>query len=425
MHMALGYLVIDMNSYFASVEQQLRPELRNRPIAVVAVMAESTSCIAVSHEGKKFGVKTGTRVSDARILCPQMEFIAGRHEKYIQMHKKIIDAIESRIHVSDVMSIDEMRCNLMGRDRTEPAARAIALQVKDAIKIHVGPYLTASIGIAPNHMLAKVASDMQKPDGLTVIHAHELPQRLYHLKITDFPGIGRKMENRLLLKGISTVEALCAASEAQLARAWESPLMGKQWWHWLRGDDLLPRPTKKSSVGHSHVLPPEMRDWDHAHSVITCMLHKAATRLRSMNYYAENLSCEISYIDGRHFSQYVKLDGSRDTLSMIRAFKDLWTARWPGTPLKVGVVLSGLEPAASATLPLFQKSQNLGKLAKAMDTVNEKFGKNKIFFAGMHGAEKNDVVRIAFSRIPELETDASALSTSPMRPDLTLTADPF
>jgi DNA polymerase IV len=401
--MPLGYIVIDMNSYFASAEQQLRPELRNKPIAIVAVQAESTSAIAASKEAKAFGVKTGTRVSDARVLCPNIQFIQARPEKYIEIHNKIVEAVESCIHVSDVMSIDEMRCNLTGRDRLEPEARKIALQIKAAIKASVGPFLTSSIGIAPNPMLAKVASDMQKPDGLTVINTEDLPHKLHALQVRDLPGVGAKMENRHRMAGLGTMEALCSAPEARLASVWQSPLMGKLWYQQLRGQDVAPRPTQKSSVGHSHVLPPEMRNWDDAHRVITCMLHKAAARLRKMDYFADLLAVDIAYIDGRHFNQHVHLDGSRDTLSMIRAMKPAWDSRWPGTPLKVGVVLSGLETAASATQPLFQKSENLGKLAQAMDKINDKFGKHKLFFAGMHNAENHDVIRIAFSRIPELE----------------------
>jgi DNA polymerase IV len=404
--MPLGYLVIDMNSYFASAEQQLRPELRGKPIAVVAVQAESTSAIAASKEAKAFGIKTGTRVSDARILCPHIQFIQARPEEYIRIHEKIVHAIESCIHVSAVMSIDEMRCNLTGRDRLEPEARKIALQIKAAIKASVGPFLTSSVGIAPNPMLAKVASDMQKPDGLIVINTQDLPHRLHALQIRDIPGIGAKMENRLRMKGLGTMEALCAASQDQLIAAWQSPVMGKLYFQQLRGDDVAPLPTQKSSVGHSHVLPPDLRNWEDAHRVLTCMLHKAASRLRKMDYFADVLTLDISYIDGRHFSPRVHLEGSRDTLSMIRALKPLWDSRWPGTPLKVGVVLSGLETAASATAPLFQKSENLGKLAQAMDKINDKFGKHKLFFAGMHDAEKHDVVRIAFSRIPELENQS-------------------
>src|SRR5262245_21439876 len=186
--MPLNYLFVDMNAYFASVEQQKRPELRGRPVVVVPVQAETTCCIAASYEAKKYGVKTGTRVSEARQKCPGLCVVEARPKLYVTTHHRIRAAIDSCLPVTTVASIDEMYCQLQGRERQPDGATEVARQVKLAIRTQVGEALRCSVGLGPNRLLAKVAADMQKPDGLTVIRPEELPDRLYGLELTDFPG---------------------------------------------------------------------------------------------------------------------------------------------------------------------------------------------------------------------------------------------
>ena len=183
--MALRSLFVDFNSYFASVEQHLRPELRGKPVAVVPVKAETTCCIAASHEARKFGIKTGTRVSDARHMCPGLQIVEARPALYVELHHKLIAAVESCIHVEEVWSIDEMPCELTGRLQKREKACELALKIKKTIAGDVGSELRCSVGIAPNSFLAKTASDMQKPDGLVVIEQQDLPQCLHRLKCSS------------------------------------------------------------------------------------------------------------------------------------------------------------------------------------------------------------------------------------------------
>src|SRR5262249_55580975 len=257
--MALRYLFIDMNSYFASVEQQDRPDLRGRPVAVVPVKADTTCCITTSHEARKFGVKTGTMVSLARKLCPGIRLVLARTERYVEVHHQIVEAVASCLPVDGVKSIDEMICRLHGQEREPARAGAIARQVKHAIWAKVGRSLNCSIGVAPNRLLAKVAADMQKPDGLTVLRREGLPERLHALELKDFPGVGPRMERRLHKSGITTVKQLCQLDVRQLGRIWGSKLMGRAWWHKLRGEDVAERPTQRHSFSHSRVLPPALR----------------------------------------------------------------------------------------------------------------------------------------------------------------------
>ena len=165
----LRSLYVDLNSYFASVEQQLRPELRGKPIGVLPVLAETTCCIAASIDAKRFGIKTGTPVWQARKLHKNIIFVQARPATYVEIHHRIVAAVESCTPVTAVLSIDEMTCDLMGSEQQEKKAIALGKRIKQAIYTQVGEVLHSSIGIGPNRFLAKTASNMQKPDGLTVI----------------------------------------------------------------------------------------------------------------------------------------------------------------------------------------------------------------------------------------------------------------
>src|SRR5262249_42650421 len=151
-----------------SVEQQLRPELRHRPVAVAPVLTESTCCIAVSYEAKKFGLYTGMQVAKARQACPGLEVVEARPPFYVQMHKRICAIVDSCMAVEEVHSIDEMSCRLTGKWQQLENALQLARQIKCKLAEQIGDYVRCSIGIAPNVLLAKAACDMQKPDGLVI-----------------------------------------------------------------------------------------------------------------------------------------------------------------------------------------------------------------------------------------------------------------
>src|SRR5580698_4270409 len=277
-----GFLHIDLNSFFASVEQQLHPEYRGKPTAVTATMADTGTVIAASYEAKAFGVKTGTKVGEAKRLCPEIALVNGNHTTYSKYSHEIAGAVERVCPVSHTPSIDEMVCQLMGREQEPPRARQIALAIKQAIRDDVGEALRCSIGMAPNRYLAKIASDMQKPDGLIGLLPSQLPRAIAHLELRDLPGVGARTEIRLHKKGITTMEQLLALDHAQMSQLFDS-VWGDRMYHWLRGaesgDDGAPVSTGiQKSLGHSHVMAPEHRSPEGAWAVAHKLLHKAAMR---------------------------------------------------------------------------------------------------------------------------------------------------
>lgn len=198
----LSTLFVDMNSYFASVEQNDRPELRGKPIAIVPMKTDGTCAIAASYEAKAYGIRTGTKIYDAKKMCRNLICVLARHDIYTQYHQRILAATERHLPIAKIWSIDEFHCNLIGRERQPENAAKIAKAIKAQIYKDIGPAIHCSIGIAPNSFLAKVATDIQKPNGLILLRPEDLPGRLFDLSLRDLPGININMEERLHRAGI-------------------------------------------------------------------------------------------------------------------------------------------------------------------------------------------------------------------------------
>jgi len=401
--MSLRALYIDFNSYFASVEQQRRPELRGKPVAVLPVMADTTCCIAASYEAKKFGVKTGTLVRDAQRLCPDLLLVEAQPAVYVDYHDRLVEAVESRAHVERVLSIDEMYCELHGREQRRDRALSLAYEIKSTIANKVGTELHCSIGIAPNVFLAKTATEMQKPDGLTVIEEKDLPDCLFGLELRDLCGIGRKMEKRLSALGITSIEALCKASRSELQEAWGG-IGGERMHARLRGEWVADLSTERSSIGHSHVLPPALRSHRAAYSVLHRLLQKAAMRLRSYGLIAGALHVHVRRLDGSSWENHARLDPTQDTLRLLDALKVLW-ANYPAgakaAPLKVGITLVNLREQSDQSRSLFDNVEARNLLNATVDRLNLRYGKNAVYFGGAHRALGSAPMRIAFNHIPD------------------------
>ena len=402
--MALNALYVDFNSYFASVEQQLRPELRGKPIGILAVMAETTCCIAASYEAKAFGIKTGTGVRDARKLCKDIIFVEARPPLYVQYHHKLIEIVETCTHVEKVLSIDEMVCLLTGSQQMKENALKLAAKIKREINKQY-PFIRSSIGIAPNTFLAKTASNMQKPDGCVVIEDADIPQKLFNLKLRALNGIGAQMHARLERYGIDSVEKLYAANKQQLRAAWGS-IEGERYYDKLRGIEPYYVKNARSSLGHSHVMPPEQRTPIGAKAVLHRLLQKAAMRMRSYELLTTHISIKVKFRGQPSFNADSACNATDNTLHLTESLETLWQ-QYPthgAEPVAVGVNFSGLVNMQEVAYDLFAEkpSANEKKLNKALDILNLKYGKNTVYFAGAHDALKDAPMRIAFNHIPDM-----------------------
>jgi DNA polymerase-4 len=406
----LRYLTIDFNSFFASVEQQERPELRGKPVGIVPVMAETTGCIAVSLEAKARGLTRNARVAEARRICPDLVIVEARPETYIQYHRRLVEVIVAHLPETKVQSIDEVTAKLHAFLNRAQAGQ-LAQQIKADIAKAVGPLLRSSIGIAPTWLLAKVASDMQKPDGLVILDDADLPAKILHLEPGDISGIGPNIRRRLEEQGITTMAQLYAANVHEFRGIWGG-VRGEQIWRLLHGEDLPYFESQEGqSIGHGHVLPPAKRNHTDALAVLHRLLQKAAMRLRHSHYYAGAMSVSVDYADDTRWSEEVRLTETQDTLRLTHALNELWMRR-PNQfdrrkPLRLGVHLTQLIDTKLHTPDLFEEptEQKRGKLLAAVDHLNKVLGKNTVYLGGAHGATKDAPMRIAFTRIPEPEIE--------------------
>ena len=421
-----SFLHIDLNSFFASVEQQLHPEYRNKPLGVCGTMADTGALIAASYEAKALGIKTLTKVGEAKRLCPDIILVSGSHTVYSEYSRAICAAVERCCPVAHTPSIDEMVCELIGRERELPQARRIALEIKQAIKDDVGETLRCSIGMAPNRYLAKIASDMQKPDGLIGLLPSQLPRAIAHLELRDLPGVGARTEARLNSKGITTMEQLLALDRNGMHALWDS-VWGDRLYHWLRGadsgDDGAPVASDiQKSLGHSHVMGPEFRSDEGAWSVAHKLLHKAAMRLRMEHFHAGSMAITVKYALTREQASRMKtkqhtsgiqhtawglearFPDCQDTLSLLDILRKAWAQRPQDAlhikPFFVGITLRDLIPESEHQETLFGDPDNRVGLSATMDKLNLKYGHSTLHFAGMLPARDTAPTRVAFTQIP-------------------------
>ena len=415
----LRWLFLDLNSYFASVEQQLQPSLRGRPVIVAPVGSDTTVAIAASIEAKRFGISTGTPVWQAKQLCRDVIVTPARHDRYVAFHDAIVAEIERHVPVTMVCSIDEVACRLLDNENGREDAEALARRIKAGIRANVGERLTSSVGIAPNRLLAKLASDLQKPDGLVVFEDRDLPDALYGHGLREIAGIGAKMERRLALDGINDIRQLCERRPRGAGQAWGGT-NGDRLWYLLHGFDLAEKPTQSRTIGHSHVLSPNRRGAEPARLTARRLALKAASRLRRKGYRARLLVLHARFEDDKtSWRTSIRLPPTQDSFVVLdrleAAFPRLREAgrtRPGGFRLRmVGVTLCEIEPTSAEqgslfahlapTDPLARESRGLA-LSCAMDRINERWGRNAVSVGPLGGGRIDNVgTKIAFGRIPE------------------------
>lgn len=411
--MILNWLYLDLNSYFASVEQQLQPKLQNKPIAIVPTMTDATCAIAASYEAKAYGVKTGTMIYEAKKLCPEIICVQANHENYVRYHHKILEEIDKYIPIEIISSIDEVACKLIGSQKNEAQARKIAKNIKIGIQENIGQYIRCSIGIAPNRFLAKTASNLEKPDGLQVLYSKDIPDRIKHFKLSDLTGIGRAMEYRLNKSGILSIQELYNISPKHMRKIWGN-VQGEKFWYMLRGKEIADVKTERKTIGHSHVLEPKWRLVELAEKVMLRLLLKAASRLRRTDYYCSRLSLSIRTENNLRLEGKSRFYRACDNKKLQEEATKIWAQLIKERNFKqikkISITLYNLKKKSDLQPELFQNfnkkitldTNRFEKLSKTMDNINTRFGRDSVTIGGLPNKIKSfSGTRIAFTRIPD------------------------
>lgn len=407
-HITTAY--IDFDGFFASVEEQARPSLRGKPIGVIPFAHATATCIiAANYKAKSMGIKSLMRVTEARRICPSIKLVPQSPDLYERAHRKLLLLIENELPIDSICSIDELSCKIDDRGRQDLVG--LTERIKANLKEGIGPYITCSIGYSVNRQLAKIASDMDKPNGMTILHPGDLPGRLLDLQLSDIPGIGKSMRNRLYSAKIYDMKALWNVQPKQMRALWGN-VTGERLWYALHGYEVQADPTKRSMYGHGRVLPPEWRDYDHAYDCARLLTIKAARRLRRGGYLANKFGLWFKMRDDS-WSGEEYLPDINDDYNAISALTRLWKmaqAQLPKQPylIQVHVALYGLTPVGSKQFDFFVKddvvSQKWHKLSDTMDRINSRYAKSLITMGkwqqppgGYAGG------KIAFSRVPDME----------------------
>jgi DNA polymerase-4 len=379
---------LDMNAFFASVEQQTDPRLRGQPIAIIG--RGRTVVTTASYEARAFGVKTGMNTWQARQACPQLIFVVGDNRKYADTSTRIVAMMRDYTPLVEVFSIDEAFLDVTGSLNLFGGAERIAFLLKARIRHEFG--LTCSIGIAPNKLLAKLASDMQKPDGLTIIAPEQVTAILERLPVKELCGIGKKVETQLASFGILTCGQLGRYPVAALKRRFG--VVGEKLGRMGRGVDdtpVIPPEEEEAvkSVGHSMTLDQDVTGREPLGKYLLQLAEMVGRRARRYGVAGRTVHLTLRYDDfttvGRQQTRTAPTSQSeeiyRDALAILDAF-DLTR------PVRLlGVRITNLTHHAGQ-LPLFEKERKAALLAAAMDEANDRFGEFAVTFASVLETEE-------------------------------------
>lgn len=386
--MSIGYkpkdyttLFLDMNSFFASVEQQVRPELRGQPVGVAPYIGSSGCIIAASYEAKAQGIKI-SRVGDAKKICPQIKILEARPALYMLYHKEIKKVLEKFTPYFQPLSIDEFAIRLTPQDQGLERSVALARKIKQAIFAEVGDYMRCSIGIGPSVFLAKMAGERQKPDGLTVVTLKELEKFYSGLKLTDLVGINWRLESRLKNFGINSPIDLFKKPVGELVRVLNHP--GRLWYFRLRGFEVDDFVIKNKTIGHSHVLSPEFRTKEAALSVLRKLVFKVGYRIRKEKYQAGGVSVVINFLNQESFHLSKKFPPFCDDNTFRQyVYSLLKNCPWRGRPILIAVSAFNLIKPTGDQISIFDDVEKSKEISKAMDDLNDQYGADTVFPASM------------------------------------------
>lgn len=427
---------IDLNSCFARIEQQANPHLRNKPVAVAAYTTSSGCIIAPSVEAKRLGIKVGMRVKEGRLLCKDLIVLSPDPWKYRNVHIKLrkllsdytpdlmpksidefvldfrnfgkLSESESqkgrKIRKSDISASLKFRCSDPQSFLSFPI-HEIAMEIKRRIREKIGDWLTVSIGIAPNRFLAKLASNLHKPDGLEEICNDNFLSCFLKLKLTDLPYIKIRNAIRLNSVGINTVVDLYNAPLSKLKAAFHS--IGSYYWYLrLHGYEIDDVAFARRSYGNSYALPKPFSDLSDLSPIISKLTEKMSFRLRRAGYMAGGVHLAVGYRNGFFWHKGVGfgrcLFESGDIYKKVLQVFNFSPYKLPVRDIFVSVY--DLRKISSLQLNFFEDVLKKRRLSKAVDGVNERWGDFVISPARILLGNKEMVPdRIAFGGVKELE----------------------
>ncbi len=396
-------LHIDLNSCFATIEQQANPFLRGKPIAVTAYDSPYSCILAPSVEAKRFGVKTGMRLSDGRKLCPKLRAVPTDPWKYRIAHlrlRRILDSYTSKVIPK---SIDEFVLDFSGTQSFRTGIVDAAKEIKLRIKEDLGEWVRVSVGISTNFFLAKTAAGLHKPDGLDVIDQSNFLDVYKTLELTDLCGIATNNAIRLNLSGIYSVLDFYNSSALGLKKAFHS-IGGYYWYLKLRGYEAEDYESKRKSFSHSYVLPKECSHPSGVPPILMKLVEKLCFRMKQHSYSARGFGIALYYRNksnwhkNKHFEKPVFLPN--DVYKVL--YKLFLSSPFAKESVNTLYVFAfDLTDSEKPQVDLFNFIAKETDLFNAVFDVNQKWG-SFVLGSGLLLKAKNNVAdRIAFGGVKD------------------------
>jgi DNA polymerase-4 len=388
-------MLVDMNSFFASVEQQANPFLRGRPCGVAASIHATSCLIATSKEAKAMGIKTATSIYKARKICPDIVVLKNEPEKYREVSRRVNQIFNDYTPQVEPYSIDESFLDL-GESKQSPLI--VGAEIKRRIREEVGEWLTCSVGIGPNKFIAKLAAEYHKPDGLSVLWASQLREVYRGKKLSDLWGIGRGWTRRLAALGIFTPVQLMDYPLANLMASFGKP--GYYLWQKVNGldeDQIISEEDLAKSFGNSWVLNFRSTDKNLLAPVVLRLAEKAARRMRREGFVSSCIYLSLRLADGGGFHRSQRLPFTVSTgMELYKQAMEIWQPWKLHSPvMHIAVGFSGLRPKMNQ-ISFWPEAED--HLTPALDKINDKYGEMTIRSALLAGALDYAPDSIAFGK---------------------------
>ena len=319
-------------------------------------------------------------------MCPDIVFLPSRHRLYVRFNLRIADVLDRYAELERIRSVDEFQLGLSGKASTLQGALDLVATLKSAVATEVGPYLRFSAGFGPNHLLAKIAGKLEKPNGCQWLGPDNIPGRIAHLALDDLPGISRNMRARLEAAGIRTMTQLCELDPRHARAIWRS-VEGERFVRSLQGEPIPLVETQRGGYGNSKVLAPDFRAPLEAYLVSRWLIEKSAARLRRDGRVAGRFGLQLSIMGAQGWASAMKCAPSQDTATFMRINSALWRAAWPVIRHRklasIGVQLSDVDMLENRSGDLFRplgpaELSRDEKVSKAADFINARFGAGTI-----------------------------------------------
>lgn len=397
---------IDLNSCFATIEQQANPLLRGKPIVVAAYETPNGCVLAPSIEAKRLGIKTGMRVKEARLLCPNVIVRSSDPEKYRDVHQKFKKIFTDYSDIVVPKSIDEAVIDFRSMERLKLDLVEIAKEIKQRMKKEIGEWIICSVGISVNRFLAKLAASLHKPDGLDLIN-HKNIEKIYGaITLLDLNGINLRFQARLNAYGIFTpLDFLNAECETLEKNVFKS-VLGRQWYERIRGYEVDDVEFKTKSIGQEYALKEWTSDPKKICPMLMKLCEKMGRRLRRKSFIARGIHVGMIYRDGTYWHR-ARLTGEQmyTTMELYRNALLIYNQQPEIKAItKISVSCYDLSSNTKAQMTLFDIDvSKQRKTANAMDDINHRYGEFVITPALMMGMKDTILDRVPFGSTKDLE----------------------